>query len=146
MITDLQQQVSYYLNQEVGLIKNNGMMNYMKIKKIVVSGLIAGLAAFLVGNVLYMNPIVTGLYPEYSDWPGMKPMDYFGGLGNWLILMLVGGLISTILLTVLYSYTEKGLDMKSVWKKGLIFGILLWFVSTLPNSYYTWLMYTYPEC
>lgn len=30
-----------------------------------------------------------------------------------------------------------------MWKKGLFFGILLWLVSKVPASYYTWLMYTY---
>ena len=117
----------------------------MRLKKIFISGLIAGLIAFLGGSILYINPLVSGIYSKYGDWPGSKPMDYFGGLGNWLALMLVGGLASTVFLAILYSYTEKGIDIKSTWKKGLFFGLLLWLVSTVPNSYYTWLMYSYPD-
>ena len=120
-------------------------MRKMRFKKIIISGLVAGLIAFLVGNILYMNPLISRIYSEYGDWPGSKPMDYFGGLGNWLTLMLVGGLVSTVFLAILYSYTEKGIDIRSSWKKGLLFGILLWLVSTVPTSYYTWLMYSYPD-
>ncbi len=117
----------------------------MKIKKILISGLVAGLAAFLVGNILYMNPLVSGIYSQYGNYPCTKPMDSFGGLGSWLLLMMVGGLISTIFLAILYSYTEKGIGIKSTWKKGLLFGFLLWIVTKVPTSYYTWLMYTYPD-
>jgi hypothetical protein len=72
-------------------------------------------------------------------------MESFGGMGNWLALMLVGGLVSTIFVALLYAYTEKGIRVKTAWKKGLIFGVLLWLVSKLPTSYYTWLMYNYPD-
>ncbi len=67
----------------------------MNLKKIIISGLVAGLAAFLVGSVLYMNPFVSEIYSQYSSYPCSKPMALFGGLGNWLILMLLGGLFST---------------------------------------------------
>jgi hypothetical protein len=117
----------------------------MKLKKIVISGLVAGFAAFMVGNVLYMNPLTSGIYSQYSNYPCSKPMDSFGGLGNWLLLMMSMGLLSTVFVAFLYSYTEKGIGIKSTWKKGLFFGILLFFVNKLPTFYYTWLMYSYPD-
>jgi len=107
--------------------------------------LIAGAAAFLAGSVLYMNPLVSGIYAQYSNYPCSKPMGLFGGLGNWLMLMLVGGMATAVFLAFLYSYAEKGIEIKSAWKKGLFFGILLWLVSKVPASYYMWLMYTYPN-
>lgn len=113
--------------------------------KILVSGLVAGLAAFIAGSILYMNPLVSGIYLGYGKLPCSKPMESFGGTGNWLALMLVGGLVSTIFVALLYAYTEKGIRVKTAWKKGLIFGVLLWLVSKLPTSYYTWLMYNYPD-
>jgi hypothetical protein len=116
-----------------------------KIKKILISGILAGLASFIVGSALYMNPLVSEIYSQYNNYPCSKSMDLFGGLGNWLMLMMIGGLVSTIFLAVLYSYTEKGIAIKSTWKKGLFFGILLWLVTRVSTSYYTWLMYTYPN-
>lgn len=117
----------------------------MNLKRVLVSGLVAGFAAFIAGSILYMNPAVSNIYLQNSNYACSKPMDLFGGLGNWLLLMLLGGLVSTIFLAVLYSHTEKGIAIKSVWKKGLFFGILLWLVSEVPSSYYFWLMYTYPN-
>jgi len=58
--------------------------------------LIAGAAAFLAGSVLYMNPLVSGIYAQYSNYPCSKPMGLFGGLGNWLMLMLVGGMATAV--------------------------------------------------
>lgn len=117
----------------------------MNFKRVLISGLVAGLAAFIVGNILYMNPLVSDIYSQYSSPPCSKPMDSFGGLGIWLSLMLLGGLASTVFLAVLYSYTEKGIAIKPIWKKGLFFGFLLWFITKVPASYYGWLMYTYPD-
>jgi len=116
----------------------------MNWKKIILSGLIAGLAAFLVGNILYMNPFVAGAYADQGNTCS-KSMDLFGGLGNWLLLMFAGGFVSTIFVAVLYSYTETGIKLKPVWKKGLLFGFLLWLVSTLSTSYDTWLLHSYPD-
>lgn len=117
----------------------------MNPKKVVFAGLISGLAAFLVGNILYMNPLVSGIYSQYSGYSCSKPMDSFGGIVPWLLLMMAGGLVSAVFTAFLYAYTEKGINIKPVWKKGLLFGFLLWLVTKLPTSYYTWLMYTYPN-
>lgn len=117
----------------------------MNLKKIILSGLAAGLIAFLVGNVLYMNPLVSGIYAGAGAYYCAKPMDSFGWLGNWFLLMMAGGLVSAVFLAFLYSYTEKGIRITPVWKKGAAFGILMWLVSALPASYNTWLLHTYPD-
>ena len=106
----------------------------MKTKKIIVSGLIAGIVAFIVGSLLYMNPLVSGVYAQYSNYPCSKPMDVFGGLINWLFLMLIGGVVSAVFMAFLYAFTEKGIDIKPAWKKGLLFGFLLFLVNKLPTS------------
>jgi len=116
----------------------------MELKKIIFAGLVAGAASFFVGSILYMNPLVSGLYASFGHSPCSKPMDVFGGVGGFLSLMFAGGLVSAIFLSALYSYTEKSLGIASVWKRGLFFGFLLWLVSKLPASYYSWLLYNYP--
>lgn len=118
--------------------------NRSKIKKILLSGLIAGIASFIVGNILYMNPLVSGIYDQYA-FECSKSMDLFGGVLPWVLLMGLMGIISTFFIAWLYSYTEKGLSVKSPWKKGLFFGFLLFLIAKVPTSYYTWLMYDYPD-
>lgn len=114
----------------------------MDFKKLIVIGLIVGIIAFLVGSVLYMNPWVAEIYAQHADWPGNQSMDAFGGVINWLFLMMAGGMVSTVFLAFLYHYTEKGIKLSPVWKKGLFFGFLYWLVSTLPQIYNTWLLYS----
>lgn len=116
----------------------------MNLKKIILSGLIAGLLSFIAGSILYMNPLVSDIYAT-NTFTGSKSMGVFGGTLNWLVLMLLGGLVSTVFLALLYTYTEKGIKIKQTWKKGAFYGFLLWLVTTLPMSYNAWLMYTIPE-
>jgi len=40
----------------------------MNTKKIVIPGLVSGFVAFVVGSILYMNPLVSGIYSKYSDY------------------------------------------------------------------------------
>jgi len=116
----------------------------MDFKRIVLAGLAAGIAAFIVGSMLYMNPLVAGIYAQ-GDWPGAKPMDDFGGVGNWMLLMFAGGLAAALLIGIFYSYTEKALDIKPAWRKGALFGFLFW-LATAPQVHYNiWLMYKVPD-
>jgi len=117
----------------------------MNIKKIIICGIIAGLVGFIVGCILYMNPLVSAVYASTNASACSKSIELFGGVGNWLFLMLLGGIVSTVFVAVLYSYTEKAFGTLATWKKGALFGVLLWFVSKLPASYYTWLLYNYPD-
>ncbi|NOQ37914.1 DUF1761 family protein [archaeon] len=120
-------------------------MARFNLKKALIAGFIAGVAAFVIGSLLYMNPLISGIYEEHGDWPGLRPMDSLGGgLAGWMALMLAGGIVSTMIVAVFYAYVEKAIQIDTVWKKGAVFGVFLWLVSTLPNAYYTWLMYTYP--
>jgi hypothetical protein len=114
----------------------------MNWKKIILVGLAAGIASFIVGSILYMNPVVSDIYSASAASYCAKPMEPFAG---WMLLMFAGGLVSAMLLTLLYSYAEKGIAVRPDWKKGLFFGFLFWLVSGLPNAYNTWLLHSYPD-
>lgn len=118
----------------------------MGVQRILLSGLIAGLVAFFVGSALYMNPFTAGVYAQFSaGYACSKPMEMFGGVGPWLGLMLLGSLFSMVFLAAIYSYTEKGFGQIPAWRKGLYYGVLIWVAMKIPTSYYTWLMYAYPD-
>ena len=114
----------------------------MDWRKIILVGLAAGIASFVAGSLMYLNPMVADVYASTAADYCAKPMEPFMG---WMLLMFAGGLVSSILLTLLYSYTEKGLEVKPDWKKGLFFGFLFWVVSGLPAAYNTWLLHSYPD-
>ncbi len=113
----------------------------MNCKKIIIAGLAAGIVSFIVGSILYMNPLVSDIYAQYGTWPGAKPMDDFGGLGNWMLLMLLGSLVAGVLIAVLYSYTEKAIKVKQTWIKGAFYGFLFWLATGPQYHYNVWLMY-----
>lgn len=118
----------------------------MNLKKIIIVGIITEVAAFIVGCLLYMNPMNSSIYASVSASGAYcaKSMELFGGTVNWLGFMLLGGLVSSILMTLLYSFAEKGLPLTPSWKKGLAFGFLFWLAAGVPNSYNTWLLHSYP--
>lgn len=114
----------------------------MNWKKIILVGILAEIAAFIVGNLLYLNPMAASIYSISAASFCAKPMEPFV---PWLLMMFAGGIISTIFLTALYSFTEKGIDKKPGWKKGMFFGALFWLVAGLPAAYNTWLLHSYPD-
>jgi len=113
----------------------------MNWKKIIIAGLIAGIVSFIVGSILYMNPLVSDIYTQHGTWPGAKSMDEFGGLGNWMLLMFAGGLVAGVFIALLYSYTEKAIKIKQTWIKGAFYGFLFWLATGPQNHYNIWLMY-----
>jgi hypothetical protein len=95
---------------------------------------------FFVGSVLRM-----GVWASETFSPSPSPMAAFEQGYWWIVLvLLVGGLFSTVTLAVLYSYAERSIPIRSAWKKGFLFGGLSWLVSRMPATYYAWLMYSYP--
>lgn len=104
-------------------------------KAIIISGLVAGVVAFIIDMVFFLNPLISETYSQYIDL--IKPTNYLA----WLF----GSLFSTFFLAILYFYTERGIGIKSIWKKGLFFGFLFWLVSSIPISYFIWLKFNYPD-
>ena len=67
-------------------------MKKVNIKKAVLWGIVVLVIDMVVGNLLYMNPLVSGTYAQYADHPSTKPMEAFGGLGVWLGLTMGFGI------------------------------------------------------
>lgn len=116
----------------------------MNFKKILKAGIIAGIASFIIGNILYMNPLTAGIYSASSAAYCSKDMNLFGGIVPWIGLMFIGGMLSAIVLAIIYSLAEKEIPGNAL-KKGILFGSLFWLASGLPNAYYTWLLHSYPD-
>jgi hypothetical protein len=116
----------------------------MKLRPVLVSGLVAGLAIFLTSSVLHIAIWVLGVSPRLNMSPSSDPAGVFGQ-GYWWVVLLVGGLVFTVTLALLYSYAEKSIGMRSAWRKGFIFGGLSWLISRAPATYYGWLMLNYPN-
>jgi hypothetical protein len=116
------------------------MINY---KKAALGGVIVILLDMVVGNLLYMNPLVSGLYRQYEGHPSTKPMDYFGGLGNWLLLTFLFGIFFTILIIALYLLLYDRISGIG-WQKGVTFGLMVGFIKAVPEAFNQWMIFDYP--
>ena len=112
-------------------------------KKAFIWGLVAYLINMVVGNLLYMNPIVMELYGQYGDHPSIKPMSAFGGMANWLI---TNSLFSTVFMTaviILFIVLYQSLPGKG-WIKGLSFGFIIILIKAIPEAFNQFMLFVYP--
>ena len=107
------------------------------------AGLVVIALDMVVGNLLYMNPWVSGLYAQYEGHPSTKSMDYFGGLANWLGLTFLFGILFTVLIIWLYLLLYPGLPGHG-WQKGLFYGLMVGFIKAVPEAFNQWMLFDYP--
>ena len=120
------------------------MKTKINYKKAILWGIVVYIIDAILGNLLYMNPFVSGIFEQYSGHPSMKPMEAFGGLGNWLALTMLFGTFLIIIFIVLYLILYKGLPGKG-WKKGLFFGAMIAFIKAVPEAFNQWMIFDYPN-
>lgn len=82
------------------------MKTKINYKRAVLWGIVVYIIDAIVGNLLYMNPIVSGIFAQYSGHSSMKPMEAFGGQANWILLTMLFGtfliIIFIVVQTLLY--------------------------------------------
>jgi hypothetical protein len=100
------------------------------MKKIVVGGLLAGLAIVVVGFIVGS---LTGNLYAISNASMWKPMGK-----NFVVMMFIYDLMVGLILSYVYSIIKSSVP-GSVTQKGLIFGLLIWLVGTLPGMGITYL-------
>ena len=72
-------------------------------------------------------------------------MEYFGGLGNWLLLTFIFGFFLTIFFIILYIILYKCLPGNNWLKKGLFFGIIIAIIKAVPEAFNQWMIFIYPN-
>lgn len=85
------------------------MKSRIHYKKAVLAGILVIIINMIIGNLLYMNPIVAGTYKAYEGHPSIQPMETFGGEVQWVLLTLAFRLILTIFFMILYLGLYNGL-------------------------------------
>lgn len=119
------------------------MKTRINYKKAVVWGIIVFVFDSIVGNMLYMNPLVSGIFKTYEGHPSTKPMEYFDGVGNWLMLTMLFGALLVTAFIALYLVLYQSLP-GSGWRKGLFYGLMLGGVKAVPEAFNQWMIFDYP--
>ena len=112
-------------------------------KKAVLWGAVLIILQMIIGNILYMNPIVAQINKQFEGHPSIKSFDFLGGLGNWIILTMVFGIFLMIIWIFLYKLFYSSLPGKG-WIKGLYFGIIIGFIKSVPEAFNQWMVIDYP--
>ncbi len=112
-------------------------------KKAVLWGTVLIILQMIIGNILYMNPVVAQINKQFEGHPSIKSFDFLGGLSNWIILTMVFGIFLMIVWIFLYKLFYLSLPGKG-WIKGLYFGIIIGFIKSVPEAFNQWMVINYP--
>ncbi len=105
-------------------------------------GFITSLVWFVIGGVLYMNPLVAGIYKKNEKHPGVKKWK---NIKEYLLKMYVfGTLIQCLIFTLIYTFINPILPTNIV-SKTIIFGLILIGIKIYPRLSDMWLQTTYPN-
>lgn len=72
------------------------MKTKLNMKRAILWSTVLIIIQMVLGNLLYMNPIVASINKQFEGHPSIKSFDFVGGLGNWIILTMVFGIIEMI--------------------------------------------------
>jgi hypothetical protein len=109
---------------------------------LVVLGIVFLFGAVL-GNLLYMNPLVAGWYQSMSGHPGIKPWQEFGSLENFILMDMAAGFLLTILYIILFSLLRARLPASRL-GAGILFGLLVILLKAAPEAWNQYLNINYP--
>jgi len=112
-------------------------------KKALLWGLVVMLIQMVLGNLLYMNPFVSNLYAQYEGHPAIKTFEFIGGLGNWILVTMIFSILLMTFWIVLYKYTYLSIPGNG-WVKGLIFGLVVGLIKSVPEAFNQWMTINYP--
>lgn len=120
------------------------MKPVINLRKAALVGGLVYIADMIVGNLLWMNPVVMTISERYADHPSTKSMDYFGGMGNWILMNSLFGTLLIVVFIGLYLVLYNSLP-GTTWRKGLFFGVMLGIVKAVPEAFNQWMLFVYPD-
>lgn len=97
----------------------------------------------ILGNLLYMNPLVAGLYAKMAGHPGIKPWQEFGTITNFVMLNMLAGVIINFLYVISFSLVRGRLP-DSWLTAGILFGLLIILLKAAPEAWNQYLNINYP--
>ncbi len=104
------------------------MMN-IDIVRVLIATLVASVVWFVLGAVLYMNPMVSKYYKSFEAKKLVKKWSSMGAMMGFLILIIV---VQSFLWAVVYAFIKPVLPTMLV-AAGLLFGLILIVTKNIPE-------------
>ena len=108
--------------------------------QVLFGGVLAAVVWFVLGGVLYMNPLVAGFYREASGHPAVRQWE---SVPKYLLLQFGAILVQAVLWAFVYGLVRSALP-QGVWAGGLTFGGILVVTKILPRLIDMAIQTTYP--
>ena len=115
----------------------------INIKRAVLWGCILIVIQLVFSSLLYMNPIVANINKAFAGHPSIKSFDFIGGLGNWILVTEIFGILLMIFWIILYRFAYYSIPGKG-WIKGVIFGVVIGIIKSIPEAFNQWMVINYP--
>ncbi len=119
------------------------MKTKINTKKAILWGFVILIIQMMISNLLYMNPIVAKINERFVGHASIKTFDFIGGMGNWILLTMIFGIVLMIIWIILYRYVYVILPGKG-WVKGLVFGLIIGFIKAVPEAFNQFMVINYP--
>ena len=109
----------------------------MDAKKVLVSGLAAGVAIFVASFVV--DSLISFVWPyNVFELGGMRSME-----DPLMMLFFASPFVIGLAVAVLYDFTKQAFSGTAV-QKGLRLGLLVWLVGSVPSAFIVFTSMTYP--
>ena len=113
----------------------------IEIGPALMGGLIAAIIWFVIGGILYMNPLVGRVYKKAEESPALKK---WGSTPLYITFQFIGILAQCVLWAFVYLMVEPVLPGGPA-VKGFVFAHILFVIKIFPRFYDMWIQTTYPE-
>ncbi len=111
------------------------------IARVLLATLVASVVWFVLGSVLYMNPMVAKIYKAFEDKGKIKKWKSMGKMMGFLILIIV---IQCFFWAVVYAFIKPVLPAMLV-ASGLTFGLILVVTKNIPKFLDMYLQTIHPN-
>lgn len=110
------------------------------IWNILLAGLVASIAWFIIAGALYMNPFVAKM-SKRAKTSAVRPM---GGKKEMLSMYLLGCLLPSILFAFVFVFIRPAMQ-GTFWMDTILFGLILFAIKIIPRMLDMGLLSTYPR-
>ncbi len=100
-------------------------------------------ANMIVGNLLYVNPLVSGIFKKLNVPAVMKETSDFGGLGVYIGLNAALGVYFVALFIFLFVVAFSLLPGNWL-AKGVLFALAVILIKTIPEAFNQFMLFRYP--
>jgi len=111
------------------------------IVNILLGGFYASIVWFIVGSLLYMNPLVARAYKSEEKSPALKKWK---SVRKYILLQYAGVLAQCSLWAFVFALVKPVLPDGTL-TKGTIFGLILLATKIFPRFFDMWIQTTYPD-